>query len=134
MRRAAQANRRLPAGRGSGNVFAARQDHRQRPGPERLHQTLGKWRHAGGVVDYPCRIGHMHDQRMVGGPALGRKNPGYCFIAGRIGAQAIDGFSRKADQFAGPDASSGLDNSLRVGTRQNHQVPPMLGKPRISAA
>ncbi len=84
------------------------QDEGQRPGPEGLDQLLGKHRDGLGVVGHggagalgvPLGIGHMHDQRVVGRAALGRKMWGHGAGVVRIGGQAVHGFGWQTDQLA----------------------------------
>ena len=100
--RAAQTDRVLATSRRAAHAGAARKDQRQRAGPEGLHQLLrkgryfsSKMRHTGGALKF---VVHMHDQRMLAGPALGLENFGYRQVVTGVGAQAIHGFTRKRDQ------------------------------------
>ena len=58
----------------------ARHDQRQRPGPEGLHQLLRERRQRLREARQrlaPVASGHVHDQRMVAGPALGGEDAGH---------------------------------------------------------
>lgn len=128
VRRAAQANGGLPARGGLGNARSAGQDEGQRPGPEGLDQLLGKHRDGLGVVGnggagalgVPLGIGHMHDQRVVGRAALGRKNVGHGAGVVRIGGQAVHGFGRQTDQLALGQRVGRAGNGVGVVAVQNH--------------
>lgn len=128
VRRAAQANGGLPARGGLGNARSAGQDEGQRPGPEGLDQLLGKHRDGLGVVGHggagalgvPLGIGHMHDQRVVGRAALGRKNVGHGAGVVRIGGQAVHGFGRQTDQLALGQRVRRAGNGVGVVAVQNH--------------
>ncbi len=77
-----------------------RQDQRQRSRPKRRHQRLCLGRH---VTDQLLQLGfvvNMDDQGIVAGTALSRINFLRCCLIQRIGAQTIDRFGRKGDQFA----------------------------------
>ena len=128
VRRAAQANGGLPARGGLGDAWSAGQDEGQRPGPEGLDQLLGKHRDGLGVVGHggagalgvPLGIGHMHDQRVVGRAALGRKNVGHGVGVVRIGGQAVHGFGRQTDQLALGQRVGRAGNGVGVVAVQNH--------------
>ena len=62
VRRAAQADGVLTTGGGGGDFGAARQDQRQRAGPEGVHQLLGKGGNLAGEAAGAGGIGHMDDQ------------------------------------------------------------------------
>lgn len=45
----------------------------------------------------------MNDERIELGPSLGGENTRYGLIAGRVGGEAVDGFSRHGDEPARAD-------------------------------
>ena len=109
VRRAAQADAVLPAGRGRAHTFAARHDQGKRPGPKRRHERTREVGHRRAVVVYAVleggvRVGtvvasaggQVHDQRVVGRAALGGENlrHGGCVVG--IGCQAIHGLGWQA--------------------------------------
>ena len=98
--RAAQAHAVLPAGGGARRGRQARQDQREGPGPEGVYQLLREQRHLLGVMGDGRGIGHMHDQRVVGGPALGGKDLGHGGVVVGIGRQAVHRLGRQAQQRA----------------------------------
>ena len=69
MRRAAQADRVLAGGGGVGRARHAADDHRHRPGPERLDEALGERRDHAEALGAGT-VGDVDDQRMAGRPAL----------------------------------------------------------------
>ena len=81
-------------------VGEPRQHQGQRSGPERRRQALRRRVEA---RQRPRRagIGHMRDQRIERGTALGVVEPRHRFAMGGVGAQAVDGLGRKGDQTAG---------------------------------
>ena len=120
MRWAAQAHAVLPAGGCLGGTGQARQNQRQRAGPEGVDQLLGKQRHFLGVARDGGRIGHMHDQRMVGGPALGAEDMCHGRVVVAVGGQAVDRLGRQTEQLAGLQClGGGLDRCIQLSI-QNH--------------
>jgi hypothetical protein len=77
---------------------AARQDEGERAGPEGIDQLLRKRGHVAGKVGNACGVGHVHDQRVVAGAALGCKNLRHGSVAAGIGGQAVHGFGGQAQQ------------------------------------
>ena len=64
-------------------------------------------------------IGHMHDQRIETRSALGRIDPRYRRIAGRIRRQPIDGLGRHRDDFA---LSDQLGSLIKSGFAKLHDA------------
>ena len=119
---AAQSHTVLTAGRGFRRLWQARQDHRERAGPERVNQLLRKHRHFLGVAGDAGGIGHVHDQWVVGGATLGRENFRDGCVIVRVCGQAVDGFSGQAEQFAALQCRrSGLDRCGQASI-QNHDA------------
>ena len=112
-------------------VGAPGQHQGQRPRPERRRQPLG------GLVEARQRprragIGHMGDQRIERGAALGVVEPRHRFAVGGVGAQPVDGLGRKGDQTAGAQharrplhgGGAGVDHlGCRLGGHSARQVP-----------
>ena len=113
MRRAAQADRRLAGGGGGGDAGPARDDHRQRPGPERLDRVARDRRQRRAKRSAPAAVGDVDDQRVPGRPPLEREDLGDRLVAVGARAEAVHGLGRKRDQLAGGDQRGGLRRSRR---------------------
>ena len=59
-------------------------------------------------------VGHVRDQRIERGPALGRIEPGDRLAVGRVGAEPIDGLGRKRDEPAGRQHAGGALDRRRA--------------------
>ena len=66
-----QANRVLTAGHLVDDVLRTLENERQRTRPEMLGERARSWRHLARPLRQRRRRGQMHDQRMIGRPALG---------------------------------------------------------------
>ena len=102
MRRAAQADRVLPAGNGGGNAGGALEDHGQRAGPERGGQLARLRGNLGGPVIEVGAGRQVDDHRMVLRPALGGIDGGDGGRVLCVGAEAVHGLGRKGDDLPGP--------------------------------
>jgi hypothetical protein len=110
MRRATQAHARLPAGGRARHLGATRHDHRQRPGPEGLHEPA---RHRGPLLGEGlcCRlVEHVHDERMLAGATLGREDTGDCRVVVGARGEPVDRLGRHRDEAARDDAIDRLRN------------------------
>ena len=123
VRRAAQADRVLPARDGGGNVGGASEDHRQRAGPERRGQLARLGGDVTGpVVEYGAGR-QMDDHRMVLRAPLGGVNRGDRGRILGVGPQPVHGFGRKANQralFEGARGGGDLLICPRRVARLNH--------------
>jgi hypothetical protein len=100
VRRHPQADTVLTAGDDFRHCRRALEDQGQRAGPEGFREFPGD---AGNVPRPAVEIAvsrQMDDQRVIGRPPLGRKDPGDGGRVGGVGAEAIDRLGRKGDQFA----------------------------------
>ena len=112
VRRAAQADGGVATRRRLGHAGAARQNQRQRTGPEGVDQLLREGRHAGGELGHLRRAGHVHDQRVVGRAALGGKDAAHRRVAAGVGGQTVHGLGRQADQLPGGQGGGGAGNGV----------------------
>ena len=87
-----------PPGHGIRHFGPLGQHQRQRPGPESLRQPRRGVRPSGGNSTHLRHLRHMHDQRIVGRPALGRKDPGHGRRVQGIRPQAVNRLGRKRHQ------------------------------------
>ncbi len=106
MRRAAQAERRLAGGGRVGHARPARDDHRQRPGPERVDEALGQRRQRLDEGRKRGALGDVDDQRMGRRPALQRKHPRHGRVVVGARAQAVNGLGRRRRPARRPRAPS----------------------------
>ena len=97
---AAQADGVLAAGHHVGYPGLLAQHQGQRAGPEGRRQLPGCRRHLAGPVVQRLDAGHVHDQRVVGRPALEGENAAHGFGVAGIRGQAIHGFGGQADGLA----------------------------------
>ena len=65
----------------------------------------------GGVT----RVWHMHDQRVEGGPVLGRKDACHRAVVAGVGAKPINRFGRKRDKLPGFQQASGAGYAAGIG-------------------
>ena len=103
MGRAAQADGPLTRGGRVGNAGPARDDHRQRPGPESLDETRRDRRDRCREALGADAVGDVDDQRMPARPPLQRKDLGDRLVAVGARAEPVDGLGRKRDELAGSD-------------------------------
>ena len=130
VRGAAQTDAVLAPRSGLRHAFAARQDQGQRAGPEGAGQGLRKGRHERGEMRQGLgtglaiahTIGHMDDQRVVGGAAFGGKYGSYCHGVFRIAPQAVHRLGGQADQATGAQAGGGgFQRGVQAGGRAGVQ-------------
>ena len=76
------------------------QDHSQGAGPEFPGQHIGQGRHVGAVAGQPLGAGHMDDEGIVLGPALGLKDPLHRGAVQSVGPQAVHRLRGDAHQAA----------------------------------
>ena len=144
VRGAAQPNAVLAPRSGLRHAFAPGQDQGQRAGPEGAGQGLREGRHERGEMRQGLgtglaiahTIGHMDDQRVVGGPTFGGKDRRDSSRVFGIATQAVHRLGRQADQASGAQAGGGwCQRSVQAGGRtgvQQHGV--RAKKPRCPAA
>jgi len=89
-------------GRQLGAIELAAQHQRERAGPECGCQRARQRRHVGRHLVELLDRRNMHDQRVVGGPALGVKDPRHCGGIERVRTQAVDRLGWEGDQTAAP--------------------------------
>ena len=137
--RAAQAHTVLPARGGGGHATQARQDEGERAGPERIDQFLRKRGHVAGKVGNACGVGHVHDQRVVAGAALGCK---ICATAASLLASAARPYTVSVGRPAAPlrravrgggDGRRIVAVRIMVRTRQCPAGPPPSGRARAAS-
>ena len=97
-----------------------RQDEGERAGPEGVDQALGEVGHGGGKARHGAGVGQVHDQRVVGGPALGGKDGAHRRIAAGVGRQAVHRLGGQADQFARRQGIGGAGDGIGLGAVKNH--------------
>ena len=100
MLRKAQRNGVLPAGDEIAHALRALEDQRQRTGPEGAGERERVLGDGGGPLRQVLGRGQVHDQRMVGGAALGGEDLVHGFRIQRIGGEAVDGLGRQDDECA----------------------------------
>ena len=61
-----------------------------------------------------CSVGHMHDQRIEGGPALGRVYPRHRLARSRVGGEAIDCLGGDGHRLAGADQGGRFDERCSI--------------------
>ena len=120
VRGAAQANAGVPACRFVCHALAAREDERERPGPEGGHQPLRQIRHLPREMPGRFAACHVHDERVAGGPALDGEDAAHGPGVFSIGGQAIHGFGGQAQQLAGGHGGGGLRQRAGLGGVKNH--------------
>lgn len=76
-------------------------DDGQRAGEEMFHQERGGFWDAPRDRGDHVRVGHVNDERVVGGAAFGAEDVLHGAGIERIGSEAVDGFGRKGDYAAG---------------------------------
>ena len=121
MARAAQRQRRQARRRRAGAAWRAPHDHRHRPGPEGSDQALGGVAELGGERQRLVAAEHVHDQRVVGGPALGGEDLRDRGVIVGTRGQAVHGFGRHGDQAALRQQLRGLLD--RLGTAMQTRCP-----------
>ena len=114
---------------------AARQDQGQRTGPKGGHQTAGKVGHLGGKHSHLVDGQHMHDQRVVAGPAFQGKHLGHGSGVVGVGPQAINRFGGQADQAPVAQTLGGQGHGLVIGAGVDHArftMAPAPGTARLA--
>ena len=100
-----------PAGDEIGHVGMLRQNKRQRPGPEGVGEFVDRFRdvlgHDGHVFEVAAR-GDVDDERIERWPLLGGKNLSHSIGVEGICGQAVNGFGRQGDDFAGAQQLASL--------------------------
>ena len=121
MRGAAQADAVLAAADGGRHMRGTRQDQGQRPWPESLYQGARLRRNLAGPVGEIGLGRHVHNHRMIGGPALGGVDARNGLGVFSIAAQAIHGLGRKGHQAAlGQPPGGGVQGPAHVGIAMRH--------------
>ena len=132
--RHAEADRRAPAGDGVGHRRGPFEQQGQGSGPERVGQQPGRGRHLDRPLVDGGRVGQVHDQRVVGRPALHREHPPDRLVVRGIGAQPVDRLGRERDQAAlgSTAAARSISASLAVPiTVIPEMLPPPAGPGRM---
>ena len=120
VRRAAQADGVMPPSGGRGHARIAGHDHRQRAGPEGLRQTLRHRRERRDEMQRRLRVGHMHDQRVIGRTALGGKDACHRRVVVGTRTEAINGLGRQGQQAPVGKALGGPLDRVRLGGGVEH--------------
>ncbi len=124
MRRHADGHGVLPAGDDVVHVRAALHHHGERARPELLGELRRDFRHFGHPTVQEARRVEMHDDRMGFRATLGFENLGDRRRVLRIGAEPVDGFSRKSHELAvAQSLHGGLDLDLCCPNDANHMGP-----------
>jgi hypothetical protein len=110
----------------------ARHDDRERPGPERGHQAHGHGRNLRGEGARAVGVGHVHDERMVGGDGLGREDLRHRGVVVGTRAQAVHGLGGKRDQLAGGERGGCASDDGGIGSVEQHGQK--AGRPSSAAA
>ncbi len=112
----AQTDAILAAGDDVGYVRRTRQDQRERAGPERRREPSRGVRDATRPLSNLRGIREMHDDRMIRGPTLGRKDPAHRGLIRRIGPQSVHRFRGERDELSRAQAIDGAGE--RSGCRR----------------
>uniref|UniRef100_E6QCE7 Uncharacterized protein n=1 Tax=mine drainage metagenome TaxID=410659 RepID=E6QCE7_9ZZZZ len=123
-----QSYRILTAGHHIGQTAGAAQDHGEWTWPITLREAKGRWRNIPGPSAKRVTMRHVNDQRMVGWPALCRKNAGHGCGVFRIGPEAVDRLSGEGDEATTvQDSRSFLHCGAKFLTRSHGLVAPRRG-------
>ncbi len=107
-------------------VRELRQHQGQRPRPECRREPFGGAVEAGEPTR--CRgIGHMRDQRIERGAALGLIEARDRLAVGGVGAEPVDGLGRKGDEAACGQRARGALDGRATGLDQSVAVVRSLG-------
>ncbi len=101
------------------NPGAAVQHQGQRSRPQRGGQALGRGRKLAAQRLGSRELGYMYDQRIVGGTALCREDPGDCCGMQGRSAEAVDSFRRKRDHTVSAEDLRSEVDSRRVGAAEH---------------
>ncbi len=96
----AQADGILTPGHGRRHPGLLFQNQRQRARPERFHQFPRHRRNLLGPAVDRVMPAEMHDQRMIGGAALGGEDSGNRLCVGGIRPEAVDRLGREGNELA----------------------------------
>ena len=96
--RAPHADGLLPAVTTSGMLSARFKTSVSGPGQNRARQALRRVGPIGDAGPGLRDIGHVDDQRIDGGPSLGREDPRDGLLVGGDGPEAVDGLGGEGDQ------------------------------------
>ena len=108
MRRHTDRDGVLAAGDGIRYARITFEYERQRTGPKFFGQHMRGRRNVARPVGELHRVCDMHDQRMVGGPALGGVDLAHGIGIRGIGTEAVDSFCGECDEFPGFEDGGGV--------------------------